>query len=270
MLAGCGSQAKTVEVKKKVAPSPRKVLLASIRTTAAAKSARVSMSMVAGFGAERFSVTADGLTDFITGDGELTMHFTGAASQLSRGDTEMRTVDGVVYMHRPESPGNALGGGKWLKTLDLGNPGFPGVGQSNPSQFLAYLETVSDGVKKVGSEAIRGVVTTHYKASIDLGKAFDASDAPPTLRDDLRDVFERVSRSTPPMPADVWVDGNGLARRVKIEMDLGALLGDGAGDGAPTMSMSMDLYDFGVPVHVVAPSADETTDLGSALNGPAS
>ena len=49
-------------------------------------------------------------------------------------------------------------GGKWLKMPGIGdaNGVLPGLGQSDPSQFLAYLETVSDGVKKVGSERFAG------------------------------------------------------------------------------------------------------------------
>ena len=41
----------------------------------------------------------------------------------------------------------------------------------------------------------------------------------------------------------------------------------------PTMTMSMDLYDFGVPVHVEAPPANEVTPaavLGPRLAGSAS
>ena len=33
------------------------------------------------------------------------------------------------------------------------------------------------------------------------------------------------------------------------------------------MTMSMDLYDFGVPVHVVAPPADEVTEFPLGTTG---
>lgn len=268
MLAACGSQAKTVEPKK-IAPSLRKVVLASVRTTAAAKSARLSLSIVAaGTDAERFGVTAEGVTDFTTGDGELTMQLGAADSEFVSGSLEMRIVDGTAYM---KMFGGLDGSGKWLKIPDLGGAedAVPGLGQSDPSQFLASLETVSDGVKKVGSESIRGVDTIHYRASLDLGKVVDRADAPLSLRDELRNLFGK-SHGASAIPADVWVDANGLARRIQLQMDLGALTGDaaGSGDDAPKITVSMDLYDFGVPVHVVAPPAvDVITELPGASTG---
>jgi hypothetical protein len=264
VLAACGSQAKTVDVKRKPAPSPRQVLLASVRATTAAQSARMSMRMTAsgGPGGESFVVTADGVADFVTGNGVLTMKIDGIGPEL--GAIEMRIVDGAAYMKMPESLGRMFGDGGWVKTPDLGaaDHALPGLGQSDPSEFLAYLETVSNGVRKVGSDLIRGVETTHYAASLDLGKAVDHADVPRELRDELRKLLGKGSGASP-IPADVWVDGDGLARRIELELNLGDLLGTDAppGDDAPTMSVSMDLYDFGVPVNVVAPPADQVTEL---------
>jgi hypothetical protein len=256
VLAACGSQAKTVEVKKHVAPSPRKVLLASARATTAAKSARMSMKMTAsGAGADGFAVTADGVADFTNGDAEFTMHLSGGSQQF--GGMEARLVDGAAYLKMPASLGSMFGGGKWLK-LPLGAPVgvLPGFDQSDPSKFLAYLETVSNGVKKIGPERIRGVDTTHYKATFDLGKAIDRADVPPALRESLGKLAR--GNASFKMPADVWVDNDGLARRIALTLDLGEFAGDSPdGDAAPVMAMSIDLYDFGVPVHVEAPPAGD-------------
>jgi hypothetical protein len=273
LLSACASQAKTAEPKQ-IAPSLRKVVLASVRTTAAAKSARMSLSMVAaGTGAEHFGVTAEGVTDFTTGDGVLTMQLGGADSAFPSGSVEMRIVDGTAYMKMPESLGGLFGSGKWLKIPDLAGAedALPGLGQSDPSQFLASLETVSDGVKKVGSEPIRGVDTIHYRASLDLDKVVDRADAPLSLRDELRNLFGK-GKSASAIPADVWVDANGLARRMQLQMDLGALTGDaaGSGDDAPKITVSMDLYDFGVPVHVVAPPSVDVTEFPGGSTGTVS
>jgi hypothetical protein len=262
VLAACGSQAKTVEVKKKVAPSPRAAVLASVRTTASAKSARMSMSMGAGLGAEHFTITGDGVTDFVTGDSALTMQFPGIGSEPG-GSIEMLVVDRAAYLKMPETLfGGLLGSGKWFKMPNLGdaNSAVPGLGQSDPSQFLAYLETVSAGVTKVGTETIRGVETTHYEATLDLAKAIDRADVPESLRDDLGEIVQKHGASFT-MPADVWVDNDGLARRVQLKLDLAQVAGTDRETGLPVMTMSMDFYDFGVPVHVEAPPADEVTEF---------
>jgi hypothetical protein len=270
-LAACGSQAKTVEVKKQAPPSPRKVILASIRATTAEKSARMSMRMTMTMpGDKKLAVTADGVTDLTTGDGVMTMQFDGNGSGFLPGGIEIRVVDHTAYMKMPEQLGAAFGGGKWLKTPNLGDAGgaLP-AGQSDPSKFLAYLEAVSNGVKKVGTDSIRGVETTHYSAMLDLGKAVDRADVPSSLRDDLRKLFGQTPGADSAIPADVWVDGDGLARRIELQLSLGALLGsDGpAGADKVSVSVSMDLYDFGVPVHVEAPPAGETVPLPVGPSG---
>jgi hypothetical protein len=61
---------------------------------------------------------------------------------------------------------------------------------------------------------------------------------------------------------DVWVDGDGRLRRLEYEMELSDV------DGARVaVGVTMELYDFGVEVDVVAPPADETTDLFELLGG---
>jgi hypothetical protein len=260
VLAACGSQAKTVEVKKPVPPSPRKVLLASARATTAAKSARLSMKMSAnGSGADGFAITADGVADFTSGDAALTMQV-GGSRQF--GGIEARLVDGEAYMKMPASLGSMFGGAQWMK-LPVGAPVgvLPGFDQSDPSKFLAYLETVSNGVKKIGSEPIRGVDTTHYEATFDLGKAIDNADVPASLRDELGKLFHKNGASSK-IPADVWVDDGGLVRRIQMTLDLGRLTGEKPeGDAPMVMTMSIDLYDFGIPVHVQAPPPGDVQDF---------
>ena len=269
VLSACGSQPNTVTVKKQVAPSPQRVVLASVQATTAAKSARISMNVSTdGTGAQGYALTGDGVSDFITGDGALTMQFSGPVAKFLRAGVEFRTVDGFGYLKMPELLGALPGGDKWLKMPDLGTGGVvPGAGQSDPTQFLAYLETVSSNVTKVGSETIRGVVTTHYHASLDLGKAVDQAKVPASLRDDLHKLLHTKSGST--IPADVWVDGDGLARRIQVEIDVGTTFSI-AGvhtDSPPKITVSMDLYDFGVPVHVEAPPAAEIIDWNDLENG---
>jgi hypothetical protein len=262
VLAACGSQAKTVEVKKKVPPSPRKMLLASVQATTAAKSARMSMTMETGFGGEHFKITGDGVTDFVTGDSALTMQF-GSIGSEPGGSIETLVVDRVAYVKMPKTLfGGPLGSGKWMKMPNLGDASsaVPGLGQSDPSQFLAYLETVSAGVTKVGTETIRGVDTTHYTASLDPAKAGSRADVPPSLRDDLSKILEKHGVPLT-IPADVWVDSDGIARRIQLKLDLGKLAGTDGGSDLPVMTVSIDLYDFGVPVHVEAPPADQVTEF---------
>ncbi len=282
VLAGCGgsSSPSTPAAAPKATPpsvttpkaSPAKVLLASARTTASAGSARMAMSMqLGGSGTDAFAVTADGISDFSNGDAQLTMHFGGAIAAFMKGDIEMRSVDRVLYLKLPSGVLSSLGDGKdWISIDASKMPGGAsptsdfGLGQTDPKQFLAYLETVSDDVKAVGSEEIRGVDTTHYHATLDLGKAADRANVPPELRDSLRKLAESMGKSAP-IPADVYVDSEGRARRITLSIDFGAfgrmLGGSGAAGSDAVMTMSIDLYDFGVPVSVQAPPASDVSSM---------
>src|SRR6185369_11608355 len=57
------------------------------------------------------------------------------------------------------------------------------------------------------------------------------------------------------VPVVVWVDDAGRLRKTTFSMDMGGLLGTAASDAAmhPEMHVTFELYDFGTPVHVVAP-----------------
>jgi hypothetical protein len=190
----------------------------------------------------------------------------------------MRLVDGVVYMKLPAGLGGLFGGGnggdQWLSikapkgASGAGAAGgaLGGADQSDPASFLSALQRISDDVKEVGKEDVRGVETTHYHATLDFKKAIDGADLPPGLRDKASALFGNA----PAIPVDVFVDSEGRVRRIAMTLDLGdfaAGLGVSGASGAtglgdlPTMHMSVDFYDFGAPVHVEAPPADQIVQM---------
>jgi hypothetical protein len=277
VVAGCGGQSSTPGAAPGSAPtrpsgSGSKIVLASVETTAAAKSAHVSMSVSAtGLGSQAFTLTGDGAIDFANGDSRLTMRFGGAAASLLPGGIEERSVGHVVYVELPGLTGAA----HWV-AVDAGKLGssssaVPGLGESDPTQFLASLETVSDRVDKVGTEIVRGVETTHYRATLDLRKAIDQAGVPQSLRDAEQQFLGSNGDQTPSIPVDVWIGADGYVRRISLDLDLGAFGAPGiggSGAGSPAVIVSIDLYDFGTPVDVQAPPADQISRLSDfGLNG---
>jgi hypothetical protein len=211
----------------------------------------MAMSMnLTGSSASAFAVTADGIADFATGDSQLTMHFGGAIAAFMKGDIEMRSVDRVAYMKLPQALVGPLTNGKEWTSIDLSTVARGG----SPTSDFGLGRT----------EEIRGVNTTHYHATLDLGKAVDRANVPPELRDSLRKLAQSMGEAAP-IPADVYVDREGRVRRLTLSIDLssfGRMLG---GSGAPgpdaVMTMSIDLYDFGVPVNVQAPPAADVASM---------
>jgi hypothetical protein len=88
---------------------------------------------------------------------------------------------------------------------------------------------------------------------------------PPALRGKAKGFFADAAK-LPPVPVDVYVDADGHLRRMTMDLDLGSFAGAAGVSGAsgvpvPTMAMSLDLYDFGAPVKVEAPPADQIISL---------
>ena len=275
-LAACGSAGPSQTVTNTTVPVGRKIVLTSITTTAAAQTARIAMEMnvTADPSLGSISSTGDGVTDFGTGDTDVAVQYE-RATGASIGGAEVRSVGGVVYVRVPSQTSLSLPPGKsWIATdstndaVSVRSP-FDFGGQSDPSKALAYLESVSNDVHVVGSEQIRGVDTTHYAATIDLAKSIDLSHVPSGLRDSAKALVGLEGS----IPADVWIDGDGRLRRERLRIDLDQIFrafdpSDASNGHDVVMTETLDLYDFGTPVHVESPPADQVMHVSSPSDLP--
>jgi hypothetical protein len=259
---------------------------AAAASTVDAGSARTTMTITMAIpGAGDATMDAEGVTDFATGDTQITMDMSSLLGALGTDqlgalgggsfEMEMRMVDGVMYMRFPEFMAQFMGGTTWV-SVDAGDAlselgttqGLAGpFGQADPKQYLDYLATVSSGVEEVGTETVRDVETTHYTAVIDFGAALD--DVPARLYEKLgldpdefaQQLEQFAAVMGDGMPVDVWIDGDGLLRKMHIDMSISE-----AGQSV-AMGVDMEMFDYGIDVHVEAPPADEVSDMGSMLGG---
>jgi hypothetical protein len=139
-----------------------------------------------------------------------------------------------------------------------GSLGLSG-GTTDPSQLLEILRGVADDVAEAGRDEVRGVPTTRYRATVDLAKAVER--APAAQRDALATAFDELGE-VEAVPVEVWVDADGLARR--LVMDFGQLVAQAMG-GTGTATMTLELFDYGEDVEIQVPPASETTPLSEAF-----
>jgi hypothetical protein len=114
----------------------------------------------------------------------------------------------------------------------------------------------SSGARVTGSERVRGVQTTRYAFNIDFKKLAKDNKA-----------FQQLTATTGTLsaPAEAWIDAKGRVRRLSVTMSMAA-----AQLGAPlTMSITEELYDFGVQADITPPDDSLVVDL-SSLSGPSS
>jgi hypothetical protein len=232
--------------------------------TAAARSARVATTVrVSDPGRGQVRFVGEGAFDFERRRGEMTLRLLEGEAGAFGNESKAVFADTSIYYRLPA--GALPGGARWLR-LDLQNVAdATGVdfgplvqgSQADPSQYLLWLSALGPGVTKIAEEEIRGVPTTRYRAVVDLNLL--AGQAPPgkeaewsayvqTLRDRIGLEF---------IPVEVWVDGDGLVRRLHHE--------HGFAPEGKRATVTTELFDFGVDVNAKAPPAEQATALSDLI-----
>jgi hypothetical protein len=124
----------------------------------------------------------------------------------------------------------------------LTDPGGP-RGPNDPLWPLDALFGASGDAVEIGPETVRGVPATRYRLTVDLARADAALPAGVS-------VPSGPYRSLHALPAEVWLDAAGLARRISVNSEPTA-----AAD-AQVWSI-VELWDFGVAADITPPGPDE-------------
>lgn len=242
----------------------------SVEAAADAGSFRLAMAMEMELpGVGSFSMTGDGEFDESGQAGRMTMRMSGIP-ELGTLEMEVVLVGETMYMNMGELA-SALGAPTPWFSIDLADiPGASdllggggGLGANDPTQFLEMLRGAGKA-DVVGHEDVRGVSTTHYRARVNVEDAIAA--APKDQRDALRSMMESLSASSGldlagiEFPVEVWIDDQGLPRRMEMTMDFGSVGIPDVPSGT-SVTVTVEFYDFGVDVNVEPPPADQVTDL---------
>jgi hypothetical protein len=210
-----------------------------------------------------FSFHGNGVFDGKNKSGWMNMHFAMPPAfqlQVGSSDPSMEMIfdgsDGLVMYMRSSLFDKMVPTGKWVKMdlekmakkegVDLG--AIMNVNQADPSQSLRML-MASSNARVAGSQRIRGVQTTHYLFNVDFAKLAHDNKAFKQLKDATGSISA---------PAEAWVDAQGRVRRLAVKMSMGGQL-----PTPMTMTITEDLYDFGVRTSITPPSDDLVVDLSS-------
>jgi hypothetical protein len=151
----------------------------------------------------------------------------------------------------------------WVK-ISADGAGSPlGSPLAAGTEVLKLLDGAGE-VTTVGTEALRGVDTTHYRGTLDVASAL--SNLPADERGTVQDELDQVGidPSAVSFPVDVWIGQDDLVRKVQLGLDESKV---GTGGGAQA-TVTLELYDFGAPVEVTVPPADQvfTVDPSTLAN----
>lgn len=218
--------------------------------------------------AMEFSMDGKGVVDFPNEEMRMSV------KMEPMGNFQMRMVDGVAYQRMPQQMRAQMGGGKpWIE-MDLDSfyeqqygmsySEMQGGASTDPTQQLEYLRGVSGSVEQVGKEEVRGVQTTHYRAVVDLEKAFAKTGAGNTS-----EAYDQMVQQmgTGEVPVDVWIDEQDRVRRYRMDMEMNvpagqpAQGGDTVGEMKVRVTTVQEYFDFGIPVEVSPPPAGKTMSM---------
>lgn len=183
---------------------------------------------------------------------ELPIPGTGTVRVESVGD------DHTVYVRGFGVSAGLPPGRRWI-AFDpmLGRDDATAIGGSGDTQSqLEMMRAVSGDVEKLGEDEVRGVKTTGYRGEVDLARL--SSRAREEGNANLAELYERYGeQGQGPVVIEAWVDGGGIARRLRVET---ALPGE-SGQPALTMDMRIEFYDFGGNHPVRLPRPGEVFDM---------
>jgi hypothetical protein len=121
---------------------------------------------------------------------------------------------------------------------------FPGS-PTKPTDVLTRVLLASDENEEVGTEEVRGAETTHFRARVDLMKLVEQLPAAERPEGDVAQLWG--SRF---VPVEIWIDDESRLRRITIEQR------ENEEDGNPAMTITVELFDYGVEVDVQPPTED--------------
>lgn len=282
LAAGCGGASVSTPP-----PAPLTDLTGVASASAEAESASFELTLASSFGEQELTIGASGAFDGAADRARLTFDLSaladllggfGAAFGAKPGDLEgfddpdswqLEAIqDGrIVYFRLPLLRSELPAGKEWIRAdadalaaqqgaeLDLGQLGS--VGSTDPRSVLDALKAVSGPLETVGREEIRGTDTTHYRAALDPAKIADEVSKAGATDDVLGSFQDALAQSgLQSVPVDVWVDDDGLLRRMQIDV---ATTQAGL-TGQVSMRMTFDLFDYGSEVDVTPPPAELVVD----------
>ncbi|WP_234438577.1 LppX_LprAFG lipoprotein [Streptomyces sp. NRRL S-340] len=187
------------------------------------------------------------------------------AEQPSAGTVEIRLVDKAMYLNGGAEAAKEMGGKSWLK-FDLSQTDAGkqmdqmGAAQAdqNPATESTFLTAAKD-LRKVGSESVDGVATTHYSGTVALADLVKAQkgESPQTAETRQKSLEQYKKMGLDKVTMDAWIDGQNHTKQFRMR-----------GDAAKgPLDMTITFLDTNKPVKVSAPPAGQVADLAEMMKG---
>lgn len=211
------------------------------------------------------SIVAEGSFDNETGQGHMTMDMGDMFAMEDLGTEDLPPDAGVMEMildgddvYVKSSLFEMMGEGdhEWYRTdADDMTADTGGAAQSDPSEFLEFLQAAGGEIEEVGEEEVRGVETMHVRTVLDLEKMMaESSEEEQAEMEESLEGLGAAGEGFEEIPAEAWIDEDGYVRKLTMEFDFASAGGGTSELGEASMLITIELYDFNEPVEIEVPS----------------
>lgn len=184
---------------------------------------------------------------------------------------EMRLVDKAMYLKLPEAARAQMGGKTWVEispdgkdplSKQLGSSFDQMSENSDPRKTLDYIQragTITNSEKT----QLDGQEVTHYNIDLDFKKIAEEFGAGQVTPEQAKQLADKVGK----LPMELWLNSDNLPVQVSMNLDK-VMQAAGAPAGQGGAKMVMKYSDWGQPVDVQAPPADQVGKMPSMPKQP--
>ncbi|MFD9125309.1 hypothetical protein [Kitasatospora sp. NPDC059571] len=160
-------------------------------------------------------------------------------------------LPGTVYL---QNSGAKIPAGKWVRldVRQLPDGNLVSSGATDPASAAGALRG-AQSADLVGSETVDGVELKHYKGTLDLAKAAEATGG--RGADGLRMAAQTFTQKQ--VPYEAWLDAQGRLRKVVETFAFAGVAGSKEAKDQVKVVSTTSLVDFGKPVDAAEPAASE-------------
>jgi hypothetical protein len=205
-------------------------------------------------GAKKASFSGTGGYDYVKRIGRLDVDVPPGAA--TTGKIAEVVLPGIVYLQNSgaQNSGTKIPDGKWVKldVRQLPDGNLVSSGATDPASATGALRGVLKA-ELVGPETVGGEELKHYRGTLDLAKAAEATGG--RGADGLRMAAQTFVVKE--VPYEVWLDGQGRVHKLVENFTFAGVAGSKDPKDQVKVVSTVSLTEFGKPVDAAEPTGDQ-------------
>ncbi|WP_377270562.1 hypothetical protein [Peterkaempfera sp. SMS 1(5)a] len=252
-VGGADAQSTRAASTDHLAADPLTAVRSAADITGHSGSARTATQVVTRSPGKKAEFHGTGVYDYARRIGTVSVLLPPGAATKGR-MTEV-VLPGLVYL---QNSGARVPAGKWVKlqVKQLPDGNLVSSGTTDPATAAGALRG-AQSARLLSTETVGGVVLKHYRGTLDLAKAADATGGPGA--DGLR--MAAGTFTVKKVPYDVWLDAQGRLHKVVEVFTFSSVPGSTAKKDRVVVTSTTSLSDFGGAVQAAEPPAGDVVTM---------